>query len=431
MPLPCGIDFGTSNSAVGYAREGIAKLVALQGDAVTVPTALFFSFDDGAVSFGRPALQRYLSGEEGRLMRSIKSLLGTSLYGETTQVKHRRYPFSEIVAAFLRFLREASARELAGDVTSVVLGRPAYFVDDDATADATAQAQLEAAARAAGFKHVEFQFEPIAAALDYETRVRAEEIALVADIGGGTSDFSLVRVSPERAVQADRRGDILAWDGVHIGGTDFDRLLSMASLMPHLGLRSRLKMKGMDAPSWYFADLATWHRINFLYEAKVMREVRTVLRDSAEPEKVERLVRVLEDRQGHALLGLIEQAKIDLSSADQTKVALSVIAKGLAMRVSRQRLEGALAESLDKISERVRQLLRQSGVEAASVATVFMTGGSSRMPAVRAAILSALPSARVVEGDSFGSVATGLGLDASRRFAGTGRGNTATARQRV
>ena len=136
----------------------------------------------------------------------------------------------------------------------------------------------------------------------YERTVNAEEIALVADIGGGTSDFSIVRVSPERATKADRRGDILGCSGVHVGGTDFDRLLSMDSLMPHLGLRSRLKREGMDAPSWYFADLATWHRVNFLYEPKVIAEIKTVRRDSAEPEKIERLLRVVEKRLGHELL---------------------------------------------------------------------------------------------------------------------------------
>ena len=416
MPLPCGIDFGTSNSAVGFVAGGEARLIALQDGSPTLPTALFFSFEDASVTHGREAMRRYLAGEEGRLMRSIKSLLGTALYHETTQVRHQRYLFADIVAAFLRYLRETSALELGGQADSVVLGRPAFFVDDDVEADATAQSQLEDAARVAGFKNIEFQFEPIAAALDYETRVRSEEIALVADIGGGTSDFSLVRVSPERAGKADRRSDILGFDGVHIGGTDFDRLLSMAALMPHLGLRSRLKMKGMDAPSWYFADLATWHRINFLYDPKVMREVKSVLRDSAEPEKIERLVAVLEERQGHALLALIEQAKIDLSEADVAKVSLAVVAKGLAMRISRAKFEGAVEESLSKVGARVREVMRGAGVAAGDVSTVFLTGGSSRVPAVRDAILAGVPDARVVEGDAFGSVATGLALDASRRF---------------
>ena len=143
-----------------------------------------------------------------------------------TQVKLKRYAFGEIIAAFLQFLRTAAGESLGAPPTSVVLGRPAFFVDDDPEADAAAQRQLEAAARAAGFERIAFQFEPIAAALDYEQSVNAEEIALVADIGGGTSDFSVVRVSPERARSSDRRQDILGFTGVHIGGTDFDRQLA-------------------------------------------------------------------------------------------------------------------------------------------------------------------------------------------------------------
>ncbi len=416
MSVACGIDFGTSNSAVALSDGGQARLLPLQGDATSVPTALFFSFEDNTTTHGREAMKRYLEGEEGRLLRSIKSVLGTSLWNETTQVKFRRYEFSDIIGAFLQFLRSSAGNEIGGLPDQVVIGRPAFFVDDDAEADASAQDQLAEAARLAGFKHVEFQFEPIAAALHYEQSVRAEEIALVADIGGGTSDFSLVRVSPELAGKADRRQDILGYNGVHIGGTDFDRALSLATLMPSLGLRSKLKMKGMDAPSWYFSDLATWHRINFLYDAKVLSEIKTVRRDSAEPEKIEKLLRVLELRKGHALLARIEQAKIELSSQEETTVKLSDIAEDLALAIKRPRFEKAITEGLDKIEGRVRELLAMAGLAPGDVRTVFLTGGSSGVPAVRAAILKAVPTAKVVTGDAFGSVATGLAIDAERRF---------------
>lgn len=416
MKMACGIDFGTSNSAVALAERGAARLVVLQDEATTVPTALFFSFEDNKTTYGREAMRRYLSGEEGRLLRSIKSLLGTSLFHETTQVKYRRYTFSEIIAAFLRFLRERAAVETGHEPDDVVIGRPAFFVDDDREADDAAEAQLAAAARAAGFGTVAFQFEPIAAALDYERSVRAEEIALVADIGGGTSDFSVVRVSPTLAKKADRRRDILAYNGVHIGGTDFDRLLAMRSLMPMLGLRSKLKMKNMEAPSWYFADLSTWHRINVLYDAKVIAEIGSVRRDSAEPEKIERLLRVLELRKGHELLGRVEQAKIELSSRETTTIGLRDIGAGLVSDLARSGFDAAIAEQLARITGRVRDVLGLAGLAPDAVRTVFLTGGSSGVPAVRDAITVAVPDARVVTGDAFGSVATGLALDAARRF---------------
>lgn len=416
MPRPCGIDFGTSNSSVGVTRNGEAMLLPLQGEATSVPTALFFSFEDDTTTFGREAMARYRAAESGRLLRSIKTLLGTSLYEEMTQVRLRRYHFSEIVASFLGFLRTAGGRSESEPFDEVVLGRPAFFVDDDPEADRKAQDQLEAAARATGFRSIGFQFEPIAAALDYEQMVAGEELALVADIGGGTSDFSLVRVGPHRKAKADRREDVLGFNGVRVGGTDFDRQLSAATLMPFLGRTSRLKTKGIEVPSWYYADLGTWHRINGLYERKVLTEIRGLLRDAAEPEKIERLLSVLELRKGHELLARVEGAKIALSSEEQAAILLSDIISSLQLEVGRRDLEDAIADGLSRISGRISALLAEAGVTPDGVAAVFITGGSSGIPAVRKAITDQLPDARVITGDAFGSVATGLALDASRRY---------------
>ncbi len=171
-------------------------------------------------------------------------------------------------------------------VDSVVCGRPVHFVDDDPVADAAAQKQLEGAVRAQGFKHVEFQFEPIAAALDYERQVTGERLALIVDLGGGTSDFSVVRVSPERARAKDRSGDILSTAGVHIGGTDFDRLLSMSKVMPELGLGTRTLDGKRHLPVAPYYDLSTWHRINRLYTAQALRELRSTEREAQAPGRV-------------------------------------------------------------------------------------------------------------------------------------------------
>ena len=413
----CGIDFGTSNSSVGVCDANGPQLLPIQRGATSVPTALFFSFDDNSTTFGHEALERYFVREPGRYLRAIKSVLGTKLFEETTQTRLRRYKFGEIIAAFLKFLRIAAGQSLGAPPTRVVLGRPAFFVDDDAVADAAAERQLEAAARAAGFEQIAFQFEPIAAALDYEQSVKAEEIALVADIGGGTSDFSVVRVSPERARSSDRRQDILGFTGVHIGGTDFDRQLGMARVMPALGLRSPLRRKGLDTPSWYFFDLATWHRIGFLYDPKVLTEVRAVLREAQEPEKIERLLRVLEQRKGHELLAGVETAKIELSGADVATLNLDPGVADIAVDITRADLEAAVADSLQRIRARIDDVLRLAGLTPEAVSAVFLTGGATRMPSVRTAIAAAIPAARLIAGDAFGSVATGLALDAAKRFA--------------
>ncbi len=417
MTLECGIDFGTSNSSVGVCNADGPRLLPIQSGATSVPTALFFSFDDDSTTFGHEALERYFAREQGRYLRAIKSVLGAKLFDETTPVKSKRYAFGEIIASFLHFLRMAAGRNLGAPPTSVVLGRPAFFIDDNPEADAVAERQLEAAARAAGFEQIAFQFEPIAAALDYEQSVNAEEIALVADIGGGTSDFSVVRVSPERSRLADRREDILGFTGVHIGGTDFDRQLGLASVMPALGLNSPLRRKGLDAPAWYFSDLATWHRINFLYDQKVLTEVRGVLRDSAQPEKIERLLRVLEQRKGHELLADVEAAKIELSQADRARLDLDDSVADVSLEITRKQLDKAVAGSLRRIRSRIDDVLRLAGLTRDSVSAAFLTGGATRMPSVRDCIAAAVPNARLIAGDAFGSVATGLALDAGKRFA--------------
>jgi hypothetical chaperone protein len=254
----CGFDFGTSNSSIAMFTGNQPRLIDLQDGKTSIPTAVFFNFDNGQTYFGRQAISRYLDYDEGRLLRSLKSLLGSSLYDESTYVRSRRVEFAEIIQLFVGFGRAATASEASAGATKVVMGRPVHFVDDDTAADAMAEEQLRAAAQSSGFKHVEFQFEPIAAALDYEQSVTSEEIALVIDIGGGTSDFSIVRVSPERARQANRKDDILSYSGVHIGGTDFDRLLSLKSLMPFLGFKSKMMKGNMNPPSWYYHDLSTW-----------------------------------------------------------------------------------------------------------------------------------------------------------------------------
>ena len=250
-----GIDFGTSNSAMSWASpHGLSRLIPLEGDAVSMPTAVFFNAEDHRTHFGRDAVAQYLAGTEGRLLRSLKSLLGSPLINESTEVNHRSISFLEIVTTFLVELRERATQALGSAPERVVMGRPVHFVDDDAERDAMAQQSLLEAAQAAGFREVSFQLEPIAAALDHERRLDREAVVLIVDIGGGTSDFTVVRLGPQRMALADRSGDVLATTGVHIGGTDFDHRLSLEQVMPLLGHR-HLGPQGREVPSRVFFDL--------------------------------------------------------------------------------------------------------------------------------------------------------------------------------
>ena len=219
----CGIDFGTSNSTVGWLRPGVPALLPLEDGKPTLPSAVFFNADEESTHYGRDALQEYLEGYEGRLMRALKSLLGSNLMEGSTEVGGRALRYSDLLASFIGELKQRAEVAAGRAFDQAVFGRPVFFVDDNPAADRRAQDTLEHIARQVGFREVSFQFEPIGAALHYEASLAREELVLIADIGGGTADFSLVRLSPERARHLDRQDDLLGNAGLHVGGTDFDR----------------------------------------------------------------------------------------------------------------------------------------------------------------------------------------------------------------
>lgn len=412
-----GVDFGTTNSTLGLCgADGMPRLLAVEDEHRTIPSALFFSLEDGCTYFGRHAVGEYVDGAEGRFMRALKSVLGTRLMTEKTQVGRERLSFTDIVGKFLGRLKRVLEEHVGDTVDRAVFGRPVRFVDEDDAADRDAQDQFTAAARGQGFNHVEFQFEPVAAALFHESRIAVERLAIVADIGGGTSDFTIVRLSPERAKQADRREDILASTGVHVGGTDFDRLLNIRFMQPLLGAGSSTKDGKRQMPVWLFNDLATWHRVNTLYNAKVQRDVAQLKRDAAEPEKLARLQHVLNHRSGHRIAGAVEAAKIRLTDLSETAIMFAEPGLALNPAVTRQAFETATAELVLRIRAAIEAALAQAGVEAADIETVILTGGGAQVPAVFTTATSYFPAAEIVWSDAFGSVGLGLGLDAARRL---------------
>ena len=420
MSLPfcaraCGIDFGTSNSTIACVRDGQATLFPLEDGKVTLPSVVFFNAEDESTRFGRAGLEDYLAGHEGRLMRSLKSLLGSRLIDGKTEVHGRSLLFRDLLAQFIGDLKRRADAHGGRSFEQVVIGRPVYFVDDDAVADKAAEQTLGDIARAVGFKEVSFQFEPIAAAFHYETGLLREELVLVVDIGGGTSDFSLVRLSPQRAQKAERNDDVLANAGVHIGGTDFDRQLSLACVMPLLGYRSLLNNR-REMPSSIFFNLATWHSINFAYTRQALNEQKRLAIDAGEPEKSARLLALIEQRAGHWLANEVEQAKIELSAQESTQLRLDRLEPGLLQVISRGDFNAATEALVDRVEATVDALLRDAGLAAQAIDTVFFTGGSSGIPQLRQRIAALLPQARSVEGDLFGSIGAGLAVEAARRY---------------
>lgn len=412
----CGLDFGTSNSAIGVVRGDDVALVPLEDGRATIPSALFFDFETDEVLFGRAATDAYISDHEGRLMRAIKSVLGTGLVSETTQLKSRKVAFTDVIATFVRHLKEAAERRCGQELRQVVHGRPVHFVDDDPEADRRAEDTLRKIATAAGFEDIVFQYEPIAAARHYERGVDRERIALVADIGGGTSDFSILRVGPDRRHRADRSDDILANGGLRLGGTDIDRLLSLDKAMPELGMGSLLHEKNLPVPRKIFSDLASWPRINRLYSRSMLRELRAYCADAQEPRKLARLLRLVERHDGHRLAIEIEAAKIRLSESLETAIDLGLAEPDLRVPATQADLLRCTRAELDRLQACLQACLASAGLRPTAVDTVILTGGSTLLPAVRDSILSLVPGASVFGEDSFVLVGLGLTEEARRLY---------------
>lgn len=407
--IACGLDFGTSNSAIGVASGTSAALAPVEGSNTLIPSAIFFDHETrGRVLFGNEAIAAYTGETEGRLMRALKSILGSPLIDEETSVGGRRLPLTDVVELFVRHLKHKAEAFARREITTVVHGRPVRFDDDD-RADARAQAVLEAIAGRAGFRDVVFVYEPIAAVHAYEQTAPREELVLVADIGGGTSDFSIVRVGPRRRDRAERGRDVLATAGVRVGGTDFDAALSRAAVMPLLGLGTRLVEKDLPMPIGPYTELATWATINFAYTRKNERDLAELVSLACEPGKVGRLLAVVRRRLGHRLAIAVEDAKIALSAADRVSVPLEFLETGLAVTATRADLDRAIDASTNRLQRTARDCIAAAGLAPAAIDTILLTGGSSRVPTVRAAIARAAPSARMAGGpDDLLSVATGL-----------------------
>lgn len=425
----CAIDFGTSNSAIAIPVHGAAgrmQLVELEPGQRTMPTAVFY-FVEGAETngppraFGRAALAAYVDGIDGRLMRSMKSILGSSLVDQTTDVGGGRgVKYLDIIAGYLKHLKVLAETEAQAPIHRAVLGRPVFFVDDEPARDAQAQAALESAARAVGFDEVHFQYEPIAAAFDFESSIDREQVVLVADIGGGTSDFSVVRVGPERAARLSRKDDILANHGVHVAGTDFDRRVELASILREFGYGAMGPggngAAPREVPTGVYFDLATWHLINSVYSPQRVAELRSMRSFYGNPLHHQRLMTVVTERLGHELAARAEGAKISVAEGGDTRIDLSHVERALSVLLTERQAVEAIEGDLARIVDAARVTVAQAGLRPDQVDALYFTGGSTGLRLLAQQIAAEFPAARAVRGDRFASVATGLGLHARRWF---------------
>lgn len=417
--IACGIDFGTSNTTVAITQESDDQitLVAVEENHLTIPSTIFFPTESPTIVFGRQAINAHIGREEGRFMRSFKRVLGTSLMKEGTYVSGRKTKFEHIIGHFIEDIKSKAELSAAREIKSVVAGRPVHFVDGNDQADKEAQGQLEAILAAAGFENIRFQYEPIAAAFAHElTMGDKERLAVVMDIGGGTSDFTIMRLSERYIKKQDRQGDILSNAGIRIGGNDFDRALSLKCFMPLLGLGSQWGAKGLGFPITPFFDLSELSKIQYMYTQKYKRDLKGLIGQSNDKILTHRLLSIVEEEQGHALMSRVEESKIQLSSCDQTTADLSFIEMDLHAHIERTQFEESLQGSVENIQETINDCIMMAGVKKEDVALIILTGGGTSIPLIQQITRQIFPNADISDGNRLSSVGFGLACDAKRYF---------------
>ena len=416
--MPCaGIDFGTTNSAVAIRGNREVKLVPF-GAEDTFRSVLFFPAGRKPVCAGPAAIAAYLAehaeGESGgRLIQSIKSLLATRSFN-STNISGRRYTAQDLVTVVLRAIRKEAGDQLPERISAVTAGRPVQFVGaENAEDEEMAVERLHAAFLAAGFGEVQLAFEPVGAAYSYESRLDRDELILIADFGGGTSDFSLMPVGPgPRAAGNGRK--ILGNEGIPLAGDAFDATIIRHVVSPLLGEGSEYRSlhKLLPVPGSLYRKLERWHHLSFLRSPDTLRMLHSIEATAVEPERIAKLIALIENDLGLQLHRAVQQAKFELSRSAKTRFRFAHPALEIEQDISRGDFEEWISPELDQIRGAVDRLLENTGILASEIDRVFLTGGTSLVPAVRRVFEHQFGNGKISGGDEFTSVARGLALAA-------------------
>ena len=414
------IDFGTSNSAAAVPyRDGVYRIPIEKG-AETLPTAVFFPVEGGAMQIGAVATDALISREDGRYMRALKSVLGLPLLHETRLIGGRRRTLAEIITDFLAELRQRAETETGSRFRRAHSGRPVHFHSADPAKDAQAEDDLRACYLSAGFDEVSFLAEPEAAAMACRGMGATDEIGLIVDIGGGTSDFSVFRSVGSSGGRGGGRSaspelEILASHGIRLGGTDFDQAVSMAHVMPSLGLGGQVRREMgeglLSVPRAPYVDLSTWAKIPFLYTAKTRRMASKMARAAVDPARMARFVTVLELELGHELAFAVERGKIAANSGgDAAHIAMDFIEPGLSETFDAERLDATLADNRSVLRKTAADTLARADIDPENIGRVVLVGGSSLMRFVTDEMQALCPSAEIMRSEAFTAVVDGLAL---------------------
>lgn len=417
-----GIDFGTTNSSLAIAEGDSIQLAAFGPGLETFRSVLFFEGNKRALA-GPAAIERYLEEADDdhpsrRLIQSIKSLLASSVF-TATQIGGRRYNAADLVTIIVRALRAEAEKRFGPLGSRIVVGRPIRFVAAETEQDdALALDRLREAFHQAGFEKISFEYEPVGAAYFYESRLDHDELILIADFGGGTSDFSLLPVGPSfRHQKRNKARKILATKGIPLAGDGFDARIVRNVVSPLLGEGSSYRSidKMLPVPTSLYRKLERWHHLSFLRSPDTMRMLKSILVQAEEREKLETLIDLIENDLGYHLHRAVQNTKFELSRTQTSHFEFHHAGLSIEHSVERADFEEWIAPELDQIAEGAESVMRAANVTPAQIDRVFLTGGTSLVPAVQHIFENRFGSAKLSAGDEFTSVAKGLALCANRR----------------
>ena len=402
-----GLDFGTTNSVLSIYDEQKKVLV----ETISVPSLIYFPAGLSNYVIGEQAITAYLEdGMKGRFIKSIKQILSRQSFIET-RIHNKRYNASDLVALILKDLKAKADKIIGYDCRKAVIGRPVFFDDDNTAKDTLAQTRLSKAVDMAGFDNVRFQFEPIGAAFAYERTMITKEKVLVADLGGGTTDFTYLELDPDKVNKVDRRNDMIASGGIYIGGDSLDSSFMWEKGTPYFGkdtLYEGSPGKLLKVPMSLFENICSWDKINFFNSLRIKTSMQDYYHYSNNNRAFKNLLTLVDNNLGYSVFQAIEKTKITLSEQDSCKFEYANMGIEIDENISIGDYQAVIQKDMNKISAYLDKFLLNNAIQITDVKSLFLTGGTSMVRAVQQLFQNKFPDVKISSGNNFTSVADGL-----------------------
>ena len=404
-----GIDFGTTNSALAIYDEDSKEIHS----TIIIPSLIYFyhQLNDKNYVVGEEAIAAYLNdGMKGRFIKSIKQILSRSSFTET-RIHNKRYNASDLVAIILKELKSRADELIGQDCRKAVIGRPVFFDDDNIQKDTLAQNRLNKAAEIAGFTEVRFQFEPIGAAFAYEKKLTKKENVLVADLGGGTTDFTYLVLDPEKVGSLDRKNDMMATGGIYVGGDSLDSAFMWEKGTPYFGKHTTYEAtpgKVLTVPNSLFANICSWEQMNFFNGQRIKKDIEEYYYFSGNNPKFKNLITLIENNLGYSVFQAIEKTKINLSTANSSAFSYHKMDIRIEEEIPSSDYEQIIKKDIDRISAYLNEFMLQHNISVKNIDSLFLTGGTSMVVSIQQLFKTKFPHLTLNSGDNFKSVAKGL-----------------------